>query len=85
MTRHFEILPSNPAVFGSPKSADCSLAELRPIEAIAVYLSFPSAQDPDFQPRHPGKSTVEARWLEPVREQMHAVTRGRCKITMYRH
>jgi len=25
-----------------------------------VYLSFPSAKDPDFQRRHPGKSTVEA-------------------------
>jgi all-trans-retinol 13,14-reductase len=25
-----------------------------------VYLSFPSAKDPDYQRRHPGKSTVEA-------------------------
>ena len=25
----------------------------------AVYLSFPSAKDPDFQRRHPGRSTVE--------------------------
>jgi all-trans-retinol 13,14-reductase len=26
----------------------------------SVYLSFPSAKDPDFQRRHPGKGTVEA-------------------------
>ncbi len=25
----------------------------------AVYLSFPSAKDPDFQRRHPGRSTIE--------------------------
>ncbi len=25
-----------------------------------VYISFPSAKDPDFQRRHPGKSTIEA-------------------------
>ena len=25
-----------------------------------VYLSFPSAKDPDFKRRHPGKSTIEA-------------------------
>ncbi|MGB8330500.1 MAG: NAD(P)/FAD-dependent oxidoreductase [Polyangiales bacterium] len=25
-----------------------------------VYLSFPSAKDPDFQRRHPGRSTIEA-------------------------
>jgi all-trans-retinol 13,14-reductase len=31
----------------------------------ALYLSFPSAKDPDFQRRHPGKSTVEAITLLP--------------------
>jgi all-trans-retinol 13,14-reductase len=31
----------------------------------AVYLSFPSAKDPDFQRRHPGKSTVEAITMLP--------------------
>jgi all-trans-retinol 13,14-reductase len=30
-----------------------------------VYLSFPSAKDPDFQRRHPGKSTVEAITMVP--------------------
>jgi all-trans-retinol 13,14-reductase len=30
-----------------------------------VYLSFPSAKNPDFQRRHPGKSTVEAITLLP--------------------
>jgi all-trans-retinol 13,14-reductase len=30
-----------------------------------VYLSFPSAKDPDFQCRHPGKSTVEAITMLP--------------------
>jgi all-trans-retinol 13,14-reductase len=30
-----------------------------------VYLSFPSAKDPDFQHRHPGKSTVEAITMLP--------------------
>jgi all-trans-retinol 13,14-reductase len=30
-----------------------------------VYLSFPSAKDPDFQRRHPGKSTVEATTMLP--------------------
>jgi all-trans-retinol 13,14-reductase len=30
-----------------------------------VYLSFPSAKDPDFQHRHPGKSTVEAITMFP--------------------
>ena len=30
-----------------------------------VYLSFPSAKDPDFQRRHPGKSTVEAIAMLP--------------------
>ena len=31
----------------------------------AVYLSFPSAKDPDHQRRHPGKSTVEAITMLP--------------------
>jgi all-trans-retinol 13,14-reductase len=30
-----------------------------------VYLSFPSAKDPDFERRHPGKSTVEAIAMVP--------------------
>jgi all-trans-retinol 13,14-reductase len=30
-----------------------------------VYLSFPSAKDPDFQQRYPGRSTVEAITLGP--------------------
>ena len=30
-----------------------------------VYLSFPSAKDPDFQRRHPGKSTVDAIAMVP--------------------
>jgi all-trans-retinol 13,14-reductase len=30
-----------------------------------VYLSFPSAKDPDFQRRHPGKSTIEAITMLP--------------------
>jgi all-trans-retinol 13,14-reductase len=30
-----------------------------------VYISFPSAKDPDFQRRHPGKSTVEAITMVP--------------------
>jgi all-trans-retinol 13,14-reductase len=30
-----------------------------------VYLSFPSAKDPDFQNRHPGHGTVEAVTLAP--------------------
>lgn len=30
-----------------------------------VYLSFPSAKDPDFQRRHPGKSTIEAIAMLP--------------------
>jgi all-trans-retinol 13,14-reductase len=30
-----------------------------------VYLSFPSAKDPDFQSRHPGHSTIEAVTLGP--------------------
>jgi all-trans-retinol 13,14-reductase len=30
-----------------------------------VYLSFPSAKDPDFQRRHPGKSTLEAITMLP--------------------
>ena len=31
-----------------------------------VYLSFPSAKDPDFNRRHPGKSTIEAITLGPA-------------------
>jgi all-trans-retinol 13,14-reductase len=31
----------------------------------AVYISFPSAKDPDFQRRHPGKSTVEVISMAP--------------------
>lgn len=31
-----------------------------------VYLSFPSAKDPDFHRRHPGKSTIEAITLGPA-------------------
>jgi all-trans-retinol 13,14-reductase len=30
-----------------------------------VYLSFPSAKDPDFQRRHPGKATIEVVTLAP--------------------
>ncbi len=30
-----------------------------------VYISFPSAKDPDFQRRHPGSSTVEAIAMVP--------------------
>jgi all-trans-retinol 13,14-reductase len=30
-----------------------------------LYFSFPSAKDPDFQRRHPGKSTVEAISMVP--------------------
>ncbi len=30
-----------------------------------VYLSFPSAKDPDFARRHPGRSTIEALTLGP--------------------
>ncbi len=30
-----------------------------------VYLSFPSAKDPDFQRRYPGRSTIEAITLAP--------------------
>jgi len=30
-----------------------------------VYMSFPSAKDPDFQRRHPGHSTVEAITMVP--------------------
>jgi all-trans-retinol 13,14-reductase len=30
-----------------------------------VYLSFPSAKDPDFARRHPGKSTMEAIVMVP--------------------
>jgi all-trans-retinol 13,14-reductase len=30
-----------------------------------VYLSFPSSKDPDFERRHPGKSTVEAIAMVP--------------------
>ncbi|HEY1649158.1 MAG TPA: NAD(P)/FAD-dependent oxidoreductase [Terracidiphilus sp.] len=30
-----------------------------------VYLSFPSAKDPDFARRHPGKSTIEAIVMVP--------------------
>lgn len=30
-----------------------------------VYLSFPSAKDPDFQRRYPGKSTIEAITMLP--------------------
>ena len=30
-----------------------------------VYLSFPSAKDPDFPRRHPGRSTVEAIAMAP--------------------
>jgi all-trans-retinol 13,14-reductase len=30
-----------------------------------VYVSFPSAKDPDFQRRHPGKATVEAITMLP--------------------
>lgn len=30
-----------------------------------VYISFPSAKDPDFQRRHPGKSTIEAITMLP--------------------
>jgi len=31
-----------------------------------VYLSFPSAKDPDFSRRYPGKSTIEAITLGPA-------------------
>ena len=30
-----------------------------------VYISFPSAKDPDFERRHPGKSTIEAIVMVP--------------------
>lgn len=30
-----------------------------------VYISFPAAKDPDFQNRHPGKSTIEIITLAP--------------------
>jgi all-trans-retinol 13,14-reductase len=30
-----------------------------------VYISFPSAKDPDFQRRHPGKSTIEVITMAP--------------------
>jgi all-trans-retinol 13,14-reductase len=30
-----------------------------------VYLSFPSAKDPDFERRHPGKATIEAITIGP--------------------
>ena len=33
--------------------------------APVVYLSFPSAKDPDFQRRYPGRSTIEAITLAP--------------------
>ena len=32
-----------------------------------VYLSFPSAKDPDFERRYPGRATVEAITLAPYR------------------
>ncbi len=46
-----------------------------------VYLSFPSAKDPDFQRRHPGKSTVEAITMLPYAaferwEETHWKRRG---------
>lgn len=31
----------------------------------AVYISFPSAKDPDFEHRHPGHATIEALTLAP--------------------
>ncbi len=31
----------------------------------ALYFSFPSAKDPDFERRHPGRSTIEAVTLAP--------------------
>lgn len=33
----------------------------------SVYLSFPSAKDPDFERRHPGRATIEAISLIPYR------------------
>ncbi|HLW55471.1 MAG TPA: NAD(P)/FAD-dependent oxidoreductase [Candidatus Angelobacter sp.] len=30
-----------------------------------IYISFPSAKDPDFQRRHPGKSTIEVITMVP--------------------
>jgi all-trans-retinol 13,14-reductase len=32
-----------------------------------LFISFPSAKDPDFQTRHPGRSTVEVVTLAPYR------------------
>ena len=40
----------------------------------SVYISFPSAKDPDFARRHPGRATVEVvtftpyRWFQPWQE-----------------
>jgi len=31
-----------------------------------VYISFPSAKNPDFQRRHPGKSTVDVITMDSV-------------------
>ena len=36
-------------------------------ELPAVYISFPSAKDPDFERRHPGRSTVEVITFTPYR------------------
>jgi all-trans-retinol 13,14-reductase len=41
----------------------------------AVYLSFPSAKDPDFQRRHPGRSTIEI--VAPAPYEIFAPWAGR--------
>ena len=47
---------------------DASLAE-RPYDPAAplpvAYVSFPSAKDPDFERRHPGKATIEVVTVAP--------------------
>ena len=49
----------------------------------SVYMSFPSAKDPDFQRRYPGKSTVEVITFVPYeafarlgRDALEAARRG---------
>jgi all-trans-retinol 13,14-reductase len=67
---NFWIYPGN----DSDAAVERFLADPRGAEFPVVYLSFPSAKDPDFERRHPGKATIEI--VAPVPYEVFAPWAG---------
>jgi all-trans-retinol 13,14-reductase len=68
---NYWIYPGN----DSDAAVDRFLADPLHAEFPVVYLSFPSAKDPDFERRHPGKATIEI--VAPIPYEVFAPWAGK--------